>query len=171
MKKKYIRCFTRTTPATNNIYKLISFWINICCFFLKLLFDQEFVTVIHSNFLSAMHGFRDNEVYCQPDMTSTSVLRQGALQAIFRDEFWKSEHDFLIVFHIIFWTGMHGFRDNEILLPTGYDVIVISPLEVVSHRFCWRNLKEWPQFLNHNSLKCFAYLFPFRSYSTFYFGW
>jgi len=22
---------------------------------------------------------------------------------------------------------MHGFRDNEVLLPTGYDVIVISP--------------------------------------------
>jgi len=25
-------------------------------------------------------------------------------------------------------TGMHGFRDNEVLLPTGNDVIVISPL-------------------------------------------
>jgi len=23
---------------------------------------------------------------------------------------------------------MHGFRDNEVLLPTGYNVITISPL-------------------------------------------
>jgi len=25
-------------------------------------------------------------------------------------------------------SGMHGFRDNEVLLPTGNDVIVITPL-------------------------------------------
>jgi len=40
--------------------------------------------------------------YCKPDMTmmtSSWLLCQGALQAIFKDEFWKSYHDFLIVFH------------------------------------------------------------------------
>jgi len=30
---------------------------------------------------------------------------------------------------------MHGFRDNEVLLPTGNDVIVISPLGGVSQGF------------------------------------
>jgi len=32
------------------------------------------------------------------------------------------------VFHSNFLSVMHGFRDNEVLLPTGNDVIVISPL-------------------------------------------
>jgi len=26
-----------------------------------------------------------------------------------------------------FLSGMHGYRDNEVLLQAGYDVIVISP--------------------------------------------
>jgi len=58
---------------------------------------------------------------------------------------------------------MRGFRDNEVLLPTGNDVIVISPLGGVLHRFCWRNLKERSRFYNHGSLTYFAYLLPFRS--------
>jgi len=39
-----------------------------------------------------------------------------------------SDQDFMIVINTNFLTAMHGFRDNEVLLPTGYDVIVISPL-------------------------------------------
>jgi len=104
--------------------------------------------------------------YCKPDMTSLWFLRQGALQTTFHDGFWKSDHEFLIVFHSNFLTGMHGFRDNEVLLPTGNVVIVISSLGGVSHRFCWRNLKERPKFHNDGSLTYFAYLLPFRSYST-----
>jgi len=41
----------------------------------------------------------------------------------------------MIVINSNFLSGMHGFRDNEILLLTGYDVIVISPLEGVSGDF------------------------------------
>jgi len=33
----------------------------------------------------------------------------------------------LIVSHSNFLSGMHGFRDNEVLLQAGYEVIVISP--------------------------------------------
>jgi len=73
--------------------------------------DHDFLIAFHSNFLSVMHGFQDNEVYCQPDMTSSSVLRQGALHAHFHDGFWKSDHDFLIAFHSNFLPGMHGFWD------------------------------------------------------------
>jgi len=33
----------------------------------------------------------------------------------------------MIVIHSNFFTAMHGFRDNEVFLQAGYDVIVISP--------------------------------------------
>jgi len=32
--------------------------------------EHDFLIVFYSNFLSGMHSFRDNEVYCQLDMTS-----------------------------------------------------------------------------------------------------
>jgi len=34
-----------------------------------------------------------------------------------------------------FLSGMHGFRDNEVLLQAGYDVIVILPPGGVSGDF------------------------------------
>jgi len=52
----------------------------------------------------------------------------GSASGIFYDGFYKSDHDLLIVFNINLLSGMHGFRDNEVLLQGGYDVIVISPL-------------------------------------------
>jgi len=72
--------------------------------------------------------------YCQPDMTSSSVLHQEALHAHIHDWFWKSDHDFLIAFHSKYLSAMHGFRDIEDLLPTGYDVI-ISPLPGTLHAY------------------------------------
>jgi len=80
-------------------------------------------------------------------MTSSWFLRKGVLQEIFDDGLWKSDHDFLIVFHNNFSSGMHGFRDNEDLLPTGYDVIVISPQGGASGDFWWQTVKERPDFL------------------------
>jgi len=50
----------------------------------------------------------------------------GALHAFFHGEFLKSDHDFLIAFYSNFLVTMYGFRDKEVLLQTGYDVIVIS---------------------------------------------
>jgi len=37
----------------------------ICYFFIKLPSNQDFMKVLNGNFLSAMHGFRDNEVLLQ----------------------------------------------------------------------------------------------------------
>jgi len=88
-------------------------------------------------------------------MTSSWFRRKGALQAIFHDEFRKSEHDFPIVFHINFLSGVHGFRDNEVLLPTGYDVIVISPLGEFHTLFVDGIWKSDPQFHSHGSLTYF----------------
>jgi len=59
--------------------------------------DHDFLIALYSNFLVAMHVFRNNEVLLLPDMTSSWFLRLGVLQAIFHDGFWKSEHDFLLV--------------------------------------------------------------------------
>jgi len=79
-------------------------------------------------------------------MTLSSVLRQGALHSHVQDGFWKSDHDFLIASRSNFLSGMHGFRDNEVLLQAGYDVIVISPPGNALRYFAWRILKKRPWF-------------------------
>jgi len=73
--------------------------------------------------------------HCKPDMTSSWILRYGALQAIFHDGFWKRDYDFLIVFHGNALSGMHSFQDNEVLMQARYDVIVISPLGALPANF------------------------------------
>jgi len=70
-------------------------------------------------------------------MTSSSVLRQGALHAIFYDGFWKSDHDFPIASHSKFVSEMHGFRYNDVLLQAVYDVIMILLPGGVSGDFPW----------------------------------
>jgi len=47
--------------------------------------------------------------FCQPNMTSSSVLRQESLPAHFHDGFRKSHHDFLLAYQSNFLSGMHGF--------------------------------------------------------------
>jgi len=49
--------------------------------------DRGLMMVIYGNCLSAMHGFRDNKLLCQTDMTPSSVLHHGALHALFHDGF------------------------------------------------------------------------------------
>jgi len=41
-------------------------------------------------------------------------------------------------------SGMHGFRDNEVLLQAGYDVTVIPPLGGAYDKFSRRILEERP---------------------------
>jgi len=133
--------------------------------------DSERATItmimFHSNFLS---GMRDNEVLFPTGYDVIVSLPPGDAARTFLDGFWKSDHDFLIALYSIFSAVMHGFQDEEVLLRTVYDVIFSSSLGGVSHKLCWRNLKKRPLFHNHCSLTYFAYLLPFRSYSTFYFG-
>jgi len=104
--------------------------------------NHDFLIGFHSNFLLEMQGFQDTRFYCQLDMTSSSVLRQGALCALFHDGFWKIYHDILIMSHSNFLSGMHGFGNNEVLLQAGYDVIVISPPGGASRDLSWRILNE-----------------------------
>jgi len=51
--------------------------------------------------------------YYQPDMTSSSVLRQETLHTLFQDGLWKSDHDFQLMIHSNFLATMHGFLDND----------------------------------------------------------
>jgi len=53
---------------------------------------------------------RDNEVLLQGVYDVIVISPKGALQAIFHDGFWKSDHDILIAFYSNFLSGMHGFR-------------------------------------------------------------
>jgi len=83
--------------------------------------------------------------YGKPDMTSSWFLHQGALHDILHNGFWKSDHDFLTAFHSNFLSGMHGFRDNEVLLPTGYDVYVSPRPGGAARTFSERILKKRPR--------------------------
>jgi len=106
--------------------------------------DHNFLIAFHSNFYLGCMVSEIARFNCKPGMTSSWFLRLGALQMIIQDEFWKNEHDFLIVLQSNFLFVMHGFRDNEVLLQSRYDVIVISSLGGASGEFPWQILIERP---------------------------
>jgi len=110
--------------------------------------DHDFLIAFHSNFLSGMHAFRDNEELLQARYDTIVISFSGALYDILHNRFWKSDHDFLIAFNSNFSYGMHGFRDNEVLLQAEYDVTVISPPGGASRYFTWWILKERPWVLD-----------------------
>jgi len=76
----------------------------------------------HSNFLSGVHGFQDNEFLLQAGYDVIVISPPGGAPEDFSWRILKDDYDFLIAFHSNFVSGMHGFRDNEVLLPNGYDV-------------------------------------------------
>jgi len=76
-----------------------------------------------------------NKVLLQTGYDVIVISPPGVAHAILRDGFWKSDYDFLIAYHSNFLSVMHGFRDNEVLLQAGYDVVVILPLGGRFRRF------------------------------------
>jgi len=109
--------------------------------------------------------------HCKPDMTLSWFLRQGSLHAILHDGFCKSDHDFLIAFHSNFLSVMHGFRDNEVLLQTWYDVIVISPPgtpQAILHDGFWKGDPDFILMFNWNLLSILNGSDVIR---LFLFGW
>jgi len=104
--------------------------------------DHEFLIAFNSNFYLWCMVCDITRFSCQADMTSSSILRQGALNAHFHDLFWKSDHDFVRTFHSNFSSGMRCFRDNDVLLQAGYDVIVIilaGALDAILHSEFWQS--------------------------------
>jgi len=57
-----------------------------------------------------------------------------------------SDQEFMIVIHSNLYATTHGFRDNEVFLPTGHDVIVSPPPASIARTFSQRILKERPCF-------------------------
>jgi len=94
--------------------------------------DHDFLKAFWSKFSYGMHGFWDNEVYLQVGYDVIVISPPGALHVILYDGFWNGDHVFLIAFHSNFLLGMHGFRDNEVLLQAGYDQLLIAPIVVIS---------------------------------------
>jgi len=115
--------------------------------------DHDFQIAFHSNVCSVMHGFRDNEVYWKPNMTSSWFIRQGALNAIFFDGFWKSDHEFLIAFHSNFIFGMHGFRDNEVYCKldiTSPWFLRYGAFQAIFHYGFWKSDHDFLSVVNGN---------------------
>ena len=56
--------------------------------------------------------------------------------------FWKNDYDFIIVFYGNYTSIIHHFRDIEVFLLAGNDVIAISPLEGAVGDLSLRILKE-----------------------------
>jgi len=105
--------------------------------------NHDFMIVIHSNVLSACIVSEIKRFYCKSHVTSSWFFHQEALHAIFMTDSERATmHDFPIVIHSNFLSAMHGFRDNEVLLLTGYDVIFGPPPGGATHTFSWQILKE-----------------------------
>jgi len=73
-----------------------------------------------------MHGFRHNDVLL-PTGHDVIVSPPPEKAAHTFDGFYESDRDFQLMIHSNFLATMHGFRDNEVVLPTAYDVIVSPP--------------------------------------------
>ena len=105
----------------------------------------------------------------KPKMMSSIYLRKGALYTVLDDEIRKNEDGFLLAFYSNFTSIIHRFRDNDVFLQTGNDVMVIFLLWGAVYHFQWRILRGWSQVYIHAFATYFAYLQPPMSYSTFSF--
>ena len=79
--------------------------------------------------------------------------------------------DFLFMINYNVWSISYRFRVISICLWTGSDVMPISPLGGVAGRIRPQIMKASHRFTFYVPLQLFAYLLPFRSYSTFLFSW
>ena len=62
------------------------------------------------------------------DVINISPLGGAVLCTVLNDGMWKGNNGFLLVFNSNFTSIMHCFRDNDVFLQTGNDVMVIPPL-------------------------------------------
>jgi len=96
--------------------------------------EHDFLIVIHGNFLSAMHGFQDDEV----------VLPSGYDRGRRMHFFITDSERATITFWLCLFSYRVCFRDNMVVLPTGYHVIVSPQSGGDACTFSLRSLKERP---------------------------
>jgi len=131
--------------------------------------DHNFLIAFHSNFLSGMHGFRDNVVLflagCDVIVISPPGGAAGSL-LIADSERTTDDPTFILVLHCNYTSIVHRFWFNELFMFAGNYVITISSIGGASGNFWF--LKGGPQLYIHVQLTLFVYLERFRRYSTFY---
>ena len=79
----------------------------------------------------------------------------------------KGDHDFLFVFYSNSTSFMYRFRESDVFLQTGNDVVVIYALGGAVRSCRLWILKGWLQVYIHAQMTDFAYLQPLKSYSAF----
>jgi len=90
--------------------------------------------------------------YCKPEIISSWFIRHGALARMLYNGLWKSDNDLLKAFHSNFLSGMHGFRDDEVLLSTGYDVMSVIrqwAMQALFHAVFWKSDHDLLAFHNN----------------------
>jgi len=143
-----MRCFCHPDMTSSSVLSQMALHSHVLDGFWRS--DHDFLIASRSNFHLGCTVSQIMRFYCKPDLTSLWFLRQVALLAILNDGFWKSDCDFLIAFHSNFLSWMHGFRDNEVLLQAGYEIIMISPPG--AHYAIWH---DWFWKSDHDLLMAF----------------
>jgi len=64
--------------------------------------------------------------YCQLDKKSSWFLRQGVLNAIFHNGFWKNDHDFLLVVNGNFCPNSNGLEFINIFSLHGISLLAVK---------------------------------------------
>jgi len=75
-----MRCFCQPDMASSWFFRQGALYAFFHDGFWKS--NRDFLIAFHSNFLSAMHGFRDNEVLLQAGYKVIVIYAQGALHAV-----------------------------------------------------------------------------------------
>jgi len=104
--------------------------------------DTNFLSVVNGSFCSNTHHFRDIEVFLDAGNDVTAVSPLGAPYTVFDGGFWKIDTNFLSVVNSNYCSKTHHFRDIEIFLVAGNDVIAVSPLGDAVYSFRWWILKD-----------------------------
>jgi len=93
--------------------------------------------------------------YSQPDMTSLSVLRQGALHILFHYGFWKSDHVFLKVIHCTFYLRSKVFEILRFYCKLGMTsswFLRQGTLHTIFHNDFWMCDYDYPIVIHSNFL-------------------
>ena len=96
-----------------------------------MVFNGNLITLLitlNGNFTFIMPHFRVNDVFLRAEIVVRAIYPLGGVIHIFDDGSRKGDHEFLFVFYGNFTSIMHHFRENDVFLQTGIDVMVLSSL-------------------------------------------
>ena len=93
--------------------------------------------MLHSKFSSIIHRFRDNEDFLQTENDVINISPPGGRCVQFSTT--EFERAMMVSYKCSIYSNftsiMHRFRDNDVFLQTGNDVMVIPPLGGAARSF------------------------------------